>query len=260
MWLARLVDATRDRLEAGYYDKRPQPPPSPPEGVPDAASLRRAIERARPAVLAEIKPARPEGAVRDVDIAQQAKAYAAGGACGISVLTDPDHFGGALENLATARQAGLPVLMKDFLLDTRQIDAAAAWGASAVLVIARLHDEGHASLGLGEAIEAAHAAGLEALVEVVTEDELDAALTAGADVVGINTRDLDSLEMDASRVERLLDGRDLPVPVLWLSGISSGKDVRRALKAGADGVLVGTAVMAADDPARAVRELTQVTR
>lgn len=252
MWLDRLVGATRERLEEGYYERRPGAflSSSPP-------SLRAAIERAHPAILAEVKPARPDGSRWRIDPGQQARAYAAGGACGISVLTDPDHFDGDLEHLQAGRSAGVPLLMKDFLIDERQLEAARAWGASAVLVIARLPREGYTDLSVREAVEAAHERQLEALVEVVTEAELDAALEAGADVVGINERDLDTLEQDPSRTERLLSGRELPVPALHLSGIAGPEDVQRALKASAAGVLVGTAAMDAEDPSAFVRRLRE---
>lgn len=252
MWLDRLVGATRSRLEDGYYDRRPAAfLTSPP-------SLRAAVERARPAVVAEVKPARPDGTRWNVDPGAQARAYASGGACGISVLTDPDHFQGDLANLQAARSVAAPILMKDFLIDERQADAARAWGASAALVIARLPREGYTELTIAEAVEALHALDLEALVEVVTEEELDDALDAGADVIGINERDLDTLDQDVDRTRRLLEGRDLPGPVLHLSGVQGPADVRRALQAGAQGVLVGTAAMDASDPAAFIRSLREV--
>lgn len=252
MWLDRLVSATRDRLDEGYYARRPAALVS--EHPP---SLRAEIERARPAVVAEVKPARPEGSRWRTDPGRQARAYAAGGACGISVLTDPDHFDGDLNNLQAARSTGLPLLMKDFLIDEAQIAAARAWGASAVLVIARLPREGYTDLTVQQAVQALHDAGLEALVEVVTDAELETALAAGADVIGINERDLDTLEQDPDRTARLVGGRTLERPVLHLSGVQGPEDVTRALKAGASGVLVGTAAMDAADPTAFVRSLRE---
>lgn len=252
MWLDDLVGATRERVDAGFYDERPESPLAP------NGSLAEAIRNADPAVLAEIKPARPEGQTFGADVAQQAERYASGGACGISVLTDRDHFDGELSNLQRARGAGLPLLMKDFLVDPRQIQAAEAWGASAVLAIARLPREGYTDYTLEEAVADAHEAGIEVLAEVVTEAELEQALDASADAIGINVRDLDTLELDADRVARLLQDREIDVPVLHLSDVSGPKDVETALGAGADGVLVGTHVMAAEDPEQAVRDLAEV--
>lgn len=245
MWLDDLVAATKDRLGAGYYRRRPPEFQSP---TLDPSSLAEAIQGHEPAVLAEIKPARPSGASFDVDVEEQARRYAQGGACGISVLTDPDHFGGGLENLQKAQTTGLPVLMKDFLVDPAQIEAARAWGASAILAIARLSGEGYTDYTLEQAVKDAHAQGLEVLAEVVTEAELDRALAAGADVVGINVRDLDTLEVDPTRVERLLRGRSLSVPVLHLSGIETPGDLDEAMASGVDGALIGTALMDAEDP------------
>lgn len=252
VWLDDLVDATRERVDAGFYDQRPETDLEP------NGSLAGALRAAAPAVIAEIKPARPEGQSFEADVREQAERYAKGGACGISVLTDPDHFDGKLSNLQQAGEAGLPLLMKDFLIDERQVHAAQVWGASAVLAIARLPREGYTDYTLDQAVQDAHEAGIEVLAEVVTEAEFEQALDAGADAIGINVRDLDTLELDADRVTRLLEGRELDVPVLHLSDVSGPKDVEGALEAGADGVLVGTHVMAADDPEQAVRDLSEV--
>ncbi len=252
MWLDRLVGAARKRVEQGYYDARPS------QALAPIGSLRSSVERAYPALVAEIKPGRPTGQAREVDVAAIARAYARGGACGISVLTDPDHFGGSLVNLELAREAHLPLLMKDFVVDGAQVEAAAAWGASAVLAIARLHTEGYTDTSLARLVDQAHERGVEVLAEVVTDEELDLALASGADLLGINVRDLDTLEMDPTRPQRLLADRELDRPVLHLSGIETAGDVSQALRAGADGVLVGTSLMASEDPAHATRSLLEV--
>jgi indole-3-glycerol phosphate synthase len=249
VWLDKLVDATRDRVEAGFYDERPSEPLEPNGSLADA------LRAADPAIVAEIKPARPDGSPFPVDPAQQARRYAEGGACAISVLTDGDHFDGSLANLEAARVADRPLLMKDFLVDPRQAEAARAWGASAVLAIARLPREGYTDYTLADACRDAHDAGLEVLAEVVTEDELDRALAAGADAIGVNVRDLDTLDLDPARVHDLLATRELDVPALHLSDVDEPADVRRALDAGAQGALVGTHLMAAEDPARRIEVL-----
>lgn len=253
MWLDKLATAARSRVDTGYYDERPSR--EDPNSPGSHRSLAQAIQRHDPAIVAEIKPARPEGQRFDVDPTRQAKRYAAGGACAISVLTDPDHFDGSLKNLQRARTAKLPVLMKDFLVDPRQLEAAAAWGADAVLAIARLPREQHTPYAIEEACEDAHELGLEVLVEVVTEDELATAIQAHADVIGINVRDLDTLEVDPERTRRLLASRRVHVPVLHLSGVSQPADLQDALAAGADGALVGTHLMQAEDPTLAIEAL-----
>jgi len=249
MSLDDLVASTRQRLDDGYYDKRPDQPVKP------AGSLVASLNFHDPAVVAEIKPARPSGQNWNVDVTEQAQAYAEGIAAGMSVLTDPDHFDGELETLTVAANTGIPALMKDFVIDPAQIEAARAFGASAVLVIARLPREGYTELSVEDAVDDAHEAGLEALVEVVTEAELEEAIEAGADAIGVNTRDLDTLEEDLDRPGRLLGDREIDVPTLWLSSVSEPEHVERALDAGADGVLVGTACMDADDPAEFVAQL-----
>lgn len=254
MWLDRLVGAARKRVDQGFYEARPA------SRLERYGSLRASVQRAYPALVAEIKPGRPTGEPRDVDVSKIAQAYAEGGACGISVLTDPDHFGGHLENLELARRAHLPLLMKDLVIDEAQVDAAAAWGASAVLVIARLHAEGYTNTPLADLVDRAHELGIEVLTEVVTDQELDLALDTGADLLGINVRDLDTLELDLDRPRRLLEDREIDPPVLHLSGIETADDVTRALAAGADGVLVGTSLMSAQDPRQATRELLEAPR
>ncbi len=254
MWLERLVGAARKRVDQGYYDARPA------DQLEPRGSLRASVQRAYPALVAEIKPGRPTGEPRQVDVARIAQAYAEGGACGISVLTDPDHFGGRLENLALARKAHLPLLMKDFVVDEVQVDAAAAWGASAVLAIARLHTEGYTDTTLADLVDQAQELGIEVLAEVVTDEELDLALDTGADLLGINVRDLDTLALDPDRPRRLLEDRQIDPPVLHLSGIETAEDVAGALAAGADGVLVGTSLMSAQDPRQATRDLLEAPR
>lgn len=252
MWLDRLVEAARERVEDGYYDRRPG------AFVSEApSSLADAVRGSRPGVVAEVKRARPEGTCWDVDPGQQARAYASGGASGVSVLTDPENFDGDLSHLFQARSAGVPLLMKDFLVSQAQVEAARAWGASAVLVIARLSREGYVRQSVQDLVSAVHEAGLEALVEVVTVDELDEALEAGADLVGVNQRDLDTLEHDPGRTRRLLEQRSPACPVLHLSGVEDAKDVRFALDSGADGVLVGSAAMDAEDPAGFIASLRE---
>ena len=251
MWLDRLVQATDARIQAGTYAARPRRELTP------IGSLRDAVQRAYPALVAEVKPGRPGQDPAPVNVTEQVRAYAAGGACAISVLTDPDHFGGRLENLELAREAGLPLLMKDFVIDPRQLEAARAWGATAVLAIVRLHDEKRAQFSLEDLVERAHELDLEVLAEVFTLDELDHALATDADLIGINVRDLDTLEMDPQRPAKLLQQRKVDRPVLHLSGIQSHQDLREALQAGANGVLVGSHLMAAKDPKQAVRHLLE---
>lgn len=209
-------------------------------------------------VIAEIKrrsPSRPEIAP-GLDAGAQAAAYAGGGAAAISVLTEPTRFGGSLDDLHAAASAGVPLLRKDFIVDRLQIAEAAAHGAAAVLLIVRAlppHE-------LRQLLQASEEFGLATVVEVHAAGELDVALEAGASIVGVNSRDLESLEMLPDVPESLIPRVPRGVVAVYESGVRGRADVERAAALGADAVLVGTAVSQSPDPAQAVRELAGVPR
>ena len=209
----------------------------------------------RPRVVAELKRRSPsKGEIRpDFDPVGCAKAYADAGAAAISVLTDARYFGGELSLLATVRrEVALPLLRKDFLVDAYQVDEARVAGADAVLLIARALDVAQ----LRALRERAAALGLDALVEVHDESEVDAALAAGADLVGINNRDLATFTTDLATTERLAARLVAAgVVVVGESGIFTHDDVRRLEAAGADAVLVGEALMREPDVGRALARL-----
>ena len=209
----------------------------------------------RPRVVAELKRRSPSrGEIRpDFDPVGCAKAYADAGAAAISVLTDARYFGGELSLLATVRrEVALPLLRKDFLVDAYQVDEARVAGADAVLLIARALDVAQ----LRALRERAAALGLDALVEVHDASEVDAALAAGADLVGINNRDLATFTTDLATTERLAKRLVAAgVVVVAESGILTHDDVRRLEAAGADAVLVGEALMREPDVGRALARL-----
>ncbi len=171
----------------------------------------------------------------------------------MSVLTEHDFFGGSLRDLWDARGAcSLPVLLKDFVLDRKQVSEARRWGADAVLLIVRILQESE----LRELMAEVQSHGMNALVEVHSEAEVDAALDAGARLVGINNRDLDTMEVDIRRTEALA-GRIPPgVVTVSESGIRSRADLESVAGYGVDAVLVGEALMKSADPGRGVKELT----
>jgi len=209
----------------------------------------------RPRVVAELKRRSPsKGEIRPhFDPVGCAKAYAEAGAAAISVLTDSRYFGGELSLLAAVRrEVPLPLLRKDFLIDAYQIDEARVAGADAVLLIARALDGAQ----LRALRERAAALGLDALVEVHDERDVDAALAAGADLVGINNRDLATFHTDLATTERLAKRlRDAGVVVVGESGIFTHEDVRRLEAAGAHAVLVGEALMREPDVGLALARL-----
>jgi indole-3-glycerol phosphate synthase len=221
--------------------------------------LCRALDIERVAIVAEVKRRSPsKGAIAEsLDAVGQARAYAAGGASGVSVLTEPDHFGGSVADLVAVRAAlAIPALKKDFHIAPIQLLEARAIGASAALIIARaLSPERLAEMmGLGKAL------GLELLVEVRDEAELERALAGGATMVGVNNRDLETLQIHADTADRLIPLIPESVIAIAESGVSSRADVERYAASGADAVLVGSVLSASPDPERATRALSGVPR
>lgn len=206
------------------------------------------------ALIAEVKRASPSaGSIADdADPVVQARAYARAGASVVSVLTEPTHFGGSLDDLRAVRAAvELPVLRKDFLVDRAQVLEARAAGADTVLLIAAsVDDETLAAL-----LAAARDLGMEPLVESHTDEDLDRVLATDARIVGVNARDLESLDVDVTAA--LERARRIPTDRLAVfeSGIRSRDDVTRAVDAGASAILVGETLMRAGDPAAAARAL-----
>ena len=225
------------------------------EGQPAPRGFRAAlVSGERPRVIAEIKRRSPsKGEIRpDLDAAACARAYAAGGAAALSVLTDAHYFGGSLELLAQVRAAvALPLLRKDFILEAYQVDEARVHGADAVLlIVAALAPD-----ALRELREHAQGLGLDVLVEVHDERELDTALAAGADLIGINNRDLRTFEVDLGVSERLAG--KLPEGCIGVaeSGIFTSRDWERLEAAGAQAFLVGESLMREPDVEAALRKL-----
>jgi indole-3-glycerol phosphate synthase len=228
------------------------------EQVADAPrGFRRALVLGEgPAVIAEIKRRSPsKGLIRpDFDPVTCAQDYASAGAAALSVLTDEEYFGGRLDYLSRVREAvDLPLLRKDFVVDAYQIDEARVAGADAVLlIVAALEPEALATLQ-------AHARGLglDVLVEVHDESELDVALGVEADLIGVNNRDLRTFDVDLAVTERL--ARRLPeggdAVLVAESGISDHDDVLRLQKAGAAAFLVGESLMREPDIGLALRRL-----
>ncbi|MFZ5496937.1 MAG: indole-3-glycerol phosphate synthase TrpC [Verrucomicrobiota bacterium] len=221
-----------------------------------AAALRRADGRL--AIIAEIKRRSPSaGAIKaHASALEQARLYRAGGAAALSILTDTEFFGGTLADLIEvtadfARQPpAIPCLRKDFMVHPVQVAQAREAGASAILIIVRaLTDDEITAL-----FAAATAAGLDALFEIHTEDELKRAVRHGARIIGVNNRDLAVFKTDIGLSERLIPQFPKNVIAVSESGFSTGADAARARKAGAHALLVGESLMRAPDPARLITE------
>lgn len=211
------------------------------------AAIQGGRSRPVPPVVAEIKRGSPAAGDlgRETDGAARAQVYARAGAAAISVVTEPDHFHGDPGDLARVRPVGLPVLRKDFIVSRYQLLESVLLGADVVLLIARiLTGEQLKSL-----MEDAAGLGLECLVEINDEDEAAMALRAGANLIGINNRDLRNFTIDIGRTARLLPLVAGQATVISASGMREPEDVVRAHRQGADACLVGGALMRAPDPA-----------
>jgi indole-3-glycerol phosphate synthase len=228
------------------------------EGAADPPGFGSVLRDLNVAVIAEVKRRSPSlGSIReDLHPGERAARYAQHGAAAISVLTDGPFFGGSVEDLRQAvASAAVPILLKDFVLDEVQIVEARAAGAAAVLLIVR-------ALGsrLQPLLRFAQELRLTPLVEVHSARELSSALDAGATVVGVNSRDLDTFTIDVAAALRLVSEVPAECTVVAESGMSCKADVERAAEAGADAVLIGTALSAAPAPGELLRELTGVRR
>jgi indole-3-glycerol phosphate synthase len=234
-----LAPAVQSILEAARERETPAGRVSvSPRSLPDA--LAAAAADGRVPTIAEVKPTSPTtDGERLADPVELAEQMVAGGAAALSVLTEPEHFGGTTDALEAVREAvDVPVLRKDFLLSEDQLDAVEA---DVVLLIARFVGD-----DLADLLAAARERGFQVLVEVHDRDELRRALDAGADIVGVNNRDLAKLEVDLSTFEAVAPQAPDDVTLIAESGITTPADARRMRAAGADGLLVGSAIMDGD--------------
>jgi indole-3-glycerol phosphate synthase len=251
--LAEILTRKQSELSALRARRLPSPPALRP------VALARADNAGRLSLITEIKRRSPSaGALSTaLSVAERAQAYERAGASMLSVLCDTHFFDGAYEHLQQARAAcSLPLLCKEFVVDEAQLDAARAYGADAVLLIVRcVSPERLAAL-----IAGARERQLVPFVEIASEDELRAALHGGADLIGVNARDLDTLTMDAERAARVLAAIPAGIVKVHLSGLSKPDDVSRILQGPADAALVGEALMRADDPEPLLSSLVAAAR
>ena len=256
--LEQILDSTRQSLPALRARRSELERNVLGEHLP-RPSFRAALHRPHVAVIAELKRRSPSaGSIREnLDPGDRAALYAASGAAAISVLTDTQYFGGSVDDLRMAAQrCALPLLRKDFILDEIQILEARAASASAVLLIVRVLS----ATRLRQLLRYAGDLGLDAVVEVHTAAELSAALDAGSEVIGVNSRDLDTFAVDPEAAWRLVGQVPPDRIAVAESSVSSAADVVRVAKAGADAVLVGTALSASDAPEQLLGELSTVVR
>jgi indole-3-glycerol phosphate synthase len=254
--LEQLVSAAREDVE---LRKRAVPLAELEGRLEDRGGARpfnEALVRPGLSLIAEFKRRSPSsGEIRDgAGVEELVRAYEEGGAAALSVLTDERHFGGSIADLREARQAcELPILRKDFVVDSYQLYEAAINGADAVLlIVAALEDEELAHL-YGEAL----AIDLDCVVEVHDADELERAWEIDADVIGINNRDLEDFSVDVATTFELMPDVPAGKTVISESGIERRDQLKQLAEVGVDAVLIGEALMRAPDPEALVRELTQ---
>jgi indole-3-glycerol phosphate synthase len=251
-FLAKLIDDAKKRVQSGYYDIHEEIAHQP-------ISLTRAVKSAqRNAIIAEIKPISPAlGPLRpDIDPIKASKQMEAGGAVALSVLTEPDNFGGSLKKLQQVRaHIRLPLLMKDIIIHEKQIEAGKKVGADSILLIESAFSK-YPIASLSRMIHCAHDSQLEVFLEVHRVDELQRALNSEADIVGLNNRNLATLETDITTTTRLMAEADWDTEKVLISesGFESAEDIRKVKTARVDGFLIGSSIMLAGDLERKVRE------
>ncbi len=258
-FLDRIVERTAADLPARKASLRSDELERRASKRASAVSFEQALRGPSLGVIAEIKRSSPsKGAIaEEIDAVEVAHEYLEAGASAISVLTDGPFFSGSLDDLdqvatvAHAHAVPRPVLRKDFLIDPYQVVEARAFGADAVLLIVSLLPRPTLRQMLAEV----HWFGMEALVEVHDEAEVDAAVEAGARVIGINNRDLKTFEVNLSTTERLAPRIPTDRVIVAESGIHSGDDARRLAAAGANALLVGESLMRAADRRAAIQDL-----
>jgi indole-3-glycerol phosphate synthase len=251
--LARIVAKKREDLSRGdqpvaLWEREAE------LRLPGRRDFRAALVAAAPAIVAEAKKASPSKGIlsSDFDAARIARAYEAGGAAAISVLTDEPFFQGSLADLQAARAAvSLPVLRKDFTIDASQIVQAAAHGADAILLIAAILTERE----IRDFRELAAQYKLSALVEVHNRRELETAIAAGADLIGVNNRNLSTFELTLETSLALAEHMPSGAVRVSESGIRGATDIARLQAAGYSAFLVGEHLMKSGDPASALRQL-----
>jgi len=254
--LERIVRTRIERLESARRRTAAAALEREIDGMSPCRGLIEALRASphRPALIAELKKASPsKGLIReDFDPEALALTYERHGASAVSVLTEEDFFRGSIDFLGRARRAvGLPVLRKDFLFDPYMIVEARARGADAVLLMASLLDAGR----LRELYRQARSLGLDVLLEVHDEAELETALSVGARLIGVNNRDLKTLRVDPETTLRLLPRIPADRVVVTESGIGSRADVERFRGTAVGAMLVGTAIMKSPDPGGKIDEL-----
>jgi indole-3-glycerol phosphate synthase len=255
-FLRAMVRQVRKEIREGYYDLRPEHPIRHRPRKAGHTSLSEALGKhrgLRTALMVELKHASPGHGAASLPALAPAEFVAVAESAGVdalSVIPQAYAFNGRLPEVGeVARASQLPVLFKDFVIDPVQLEAARAWGARGVLLLARLELDGQLNAPIEDLVESAHAHGLQVLLEVHDPSEVPLAQRSRADVLGVNARDLATMQLDAQQALSVLRAlRDDHRPLVGMSGIRDAKGVRAYSDAGASAVLVGTSFSRAKDP------------
>lgn len=252
--LDKFIEQVKVNIKNGYYNL------SSDIGLnKKRISLKQKLLTQRFTLIAEIKHASPAGeySFDYIDVEKAAFAFKNAGADAISVVVEPKIFKGHLNNILIAKKTSLPVLFKDFIISETQIRAAAALGADCVLLIVKVAER--LNTNLNKFITTAHSYGLEVLLECYNKEEMQKAMETEADILGINNRDLQTLQVDLNRTKEIMEFFDgtnrLDRPLISESGIKSRKDAEFVKSAGVNGILVGTALWTATDTYAKIKEL-----
>jgi len=257
---SRLMDILDEKRREVERLKKTGVPPDGGNDVPPIRDFKRAISVPnKVGLIAEIKFASPSaGIIREkTDPLTIGQMFEEAGAAAISLLTDKRFFRGDLNHLPRLKKAvSLPILRKDFIIDEIQVRESFSYGADAILLIARILSRQQ----LKELLDACEELGVAALTEVHDKDDLESALECGAEIIGINNRNLDTFEVDLNTSLKLAPLVPDKHIVVSESGIGNGRDIRVLMRSGVRAVLVGTVIMKSDDVARRVRELVWAGR
>ena len=253
--LDKIAKQAQHTISSGYYESQSR-------REKKTFSLGGSIEHCRGnAVITEIKTKSPSNGqlVEKVDIVHVAKEMVINGSVGISVLTEPKYFNGELNNLRKVRESIYnPILMKDFIINTVQLSAAEKNGADAILLIKALFNRGYSEYSLDEMISQAHKKGLEVLLETHTLDEFNESMDSKADLIGINNRDLGSMNVSLKTTEEIMKkARNITKPVVSESGIKGIQDIIYLRSHRVNAFLVGTTLMRSNNLGKTVKELVQ---
>ncbi len=254
-FLKNLEENVKDLIQSDYYNIDY-------EIKHEKSSLRKTLENNRfVSIITEVKFSSPsQGKIRNIEeVNNIVHNMEKGGSSGISVLTQPHSFEGSLENLSNTRKTTkLPILMKDIIIDEVQIDAAKKLGADVILLIEKCFK--NKSDKLDNLIKYAHNKDIEILLEVDSEDEFERSIKRNADIIGINNRDLETLEIDMNKTLRILEkfGENYDKPIITESGIESINDIKNISKSGIRGCLIGTSIMRSNNIENKVKELSEV--